>query len=564
MKRGSIVTKITASACGLMALLILANEAFLVWFAFERERKIVADFTAQTETALANQERAAETTLTRNVEFSAMILSQAAAGDLYNFRADDLQNMLKSYLAYPEILAITALNELGEPFAAAWKTPAILAGERLPDGLAIDNAFSVQADSLYDEQKVGHVQVFYTNALIHAQMQQLRDASDKEVQAVASASQLRLRNAIISQSLVVVAMLLVLMVSLITLLRSLIRRPLLSVTHVARQLTELDLTVNVTSSQHDEIGGLLSAMHRMIDAFRSVIGEVQRFGLHVISSSTELSATAKEQEAAMTMQMDSVGNVLHDIDEIAAVLSNLVQTMQQVSSKSEETAEFANHGQSALIHLGEVMQRMELASNAISGRLKTIHDKAGSITTVVTTITKVADQTNLLSLNAAIEAEKAGELGRGFTVVASEIRRLADQTAIATLDIEQTVQEMRSAVSAGVSEMEHFMEEVRHSVADVDSIMTQLTRIIEQVKTLSPDFEAVNISMTKQSQNAAGVNHAMLQLSEELHQTAESFRETYLAIEQITTAAGSLRKETGRFKVADSHSISYDARVFPP
>jgi methyl-accepting chemotaxis protein WspA len=83
-----------------------------------------------------------------------------------------------------------------------------------------------------------------------------------------------------------------------------------------------------------------------------------------------------------------------------------------------------------------VMQQMEQASEAISNRLRIIDQKADKITAMVTTITKVAEQTNLLSFNAAIEAEKAGEFGRGFTIVAREIRRLADQSAVATLDIE--------------------------------------------------------------------------------------------------------------------------------
>ncbi|NQU15406.1 MAG: methyl-accepting chemotaxis protein, partial [Desulfobacteraceae bacterium] len=193
---------------------------------------------------------------------------------------------------------------------------------------------------------------------------------------------------------------------------------------------------------------------------------------------------------------------------------------------------------------------MENASKSISGRLETINEKAENITTVVDTITKVAYQTNLLSLNAAIEAEKAGEYGRGFQVVAREIRRLADQTAVATLDIDQMVQEMQSAVSTGVMEMDKFIAEVRRSAEDVGKISAQLTRIIEQVQALSPSFEDVNVAMGNQSENAQEINTAMVNLSEELGQTLESLRETYSAIEQLKDAARGLQDEVSRFKVS--------------
>ncbi len=168
---------------------------------------------------------------------------------------------------------------------------------------------------------------------------------------------------------------------------------------------------------------------------------------------------------------------------------------------------------------------------------------------MVDTITKVADQTNLLSLNAAIEAEKAGEYGRGFQVVAREIRRLADQTAVATLDIDQMVQEMQSAVSAGVMEMDKFITEVRCNAEDVGKISAQLTRIIEQVQALSPGFEEVNVAMGHQSENAQDISTAMVNLSEDLGQTLESLRETYGAIEQLNEAAKGLQDEVSRFKV---------------
>jgi len=237
------------------------------------------------------------------------------------------------------------------------------------------------------------------------------------------------------------------------------------------------------------------------------------------------------------------------VEQISRVAGQLVETMEQVAFKSQETAGFAAKGQSDLSRMESAMRTMESASRSISGRLETINEKAENITDVVTTITKVADQTNLLSLNAAIEAEKAGEYGRGFNVVAREIRRLADQTAVATLDIDQMVQEMQSAVSAGVMEMDKFIAEVNRSVEDVGRISGQLARIIEQVQALSPEFENVNVAMGRQSENAQKINESMARLSEEMKETMDSLRETYAAIEQLNEAARGLQEEVSKFKV---------------
>src|SRR5262249_60013641 len=125
--------------------------------------------------------------------------------------------------------------------------------------------------------------------------------------------------------------------------------------------------------------------------------------------------------------------------------------MNEVNHVSEETANLAGSGQASIGRMESTMRQIMEASSSITSKLAVLSEKTTNINSVVTTITKVADQTNLLSLNAAIEAEKAGEYGRGFAVVAREIRRLADQTAVATLDIEHMVKEMQAAVSAGVT-----------------------------------------------------------------------------------------------------------------
>ncbi len=299
----------------------------------------------------------------------------------------------------------------------------------------------------------------------------------------------------------------------------------------------------------DELATLVSKLSDMAFNLNSLVGQVQKAGVQVTSSATELSATAKQQETVMANQTESANLVIKNVGEISDVSAELVETMQEVAAMSEETARFASSGQADLARMEEAIRNMEEASASISGKLEAINEKAANITSVVTTITKVADQTNLLSLNAAIEAEKAGEYGRGFTVVAREIRRLADQTAVATLDIEQMVEEMQKAVSAGVMEMDAFIKEVRHSAEDVARISTQLSRIIGQVQALTPRFETVNESMQFQSEKARNINRAMLNLGTEMQQTLESLKESFLAIEQLNKAARGLQNEVSRFKL---------------
>ena len=195
------------------------------------------------------------------------------------------------------------------------------------------------------------------------------------------------------------------------------------------------------------------------------------------------------------------------------------------------------------------MDRLASAGHTVAARLAAIRDEAAQITGVVTTISKVADQTNLLSINAAIEAEKAGEQGLGFLVLAREIRRLADQTAVATLDIEQMVKQMQSAVSAGVMEIDRFAEEVKVGVLGVGRINGQFSQIISQVRTLSDRFDVVNDGMRSQHTGTRQIGEAMGQLIDGARQTSTSLREFNAATESLRDAVGTLKQEITQFNV---------------
>jgi len=230
--------------------------------------------------------------------------------------------------------------------------------------------------------------------------------------------------------------------------------------------------------------------------------------------------------------------------------------MNEVNHVAEQTAQLAGSGQNAITRMENTMRQIMEAAGSITSKLAVLSDKTTNINSVVTTITKVADQTNLLSLNAAIEAEKAGEYGLGFAVVAMEIRRLADQTAVATYDIEKMVKEMQSAVAAGVMGMDKFSEEVRRGVEEVRQVSSHLAQIIHQVQTLTPRFQTVNEGMHAQATGAQQISETLSQLSEAAQQTAESLRQSNLAIEQLNGAARGLQTSVTRFKLTERGEVS--------
>ncbi|MDZ8090589.1 MAG: CHASE3 domain-containing protein [Nostoc sp. DedQUE05] len=331
-------------------------------------------------------------------------------------------------------------------------------------------------------------------------------------------------------------------------------RSLQSAFSLAEQVSAGDLTTQVEVTSDDEIGKLMAALKNMIANLNTLVRQVQNSGIQVTTSATQIAASGKQLEATISEQVASTNEVTATAKEIAATSRELVNTMEQVATTSQITTTAASTSQKDLVRMEATMRQLVEATNAIAARLGVISEKANNINNIVVTITKVADQTNLLSLNAAIEAEKAGEYGLGFAVVAREIRRLADQTAVATLDIEQMVKQMQSSVSTGVMEMDKFAAEVGRSVEDVASISSQIGQIIQQVQDMAPHFESVNQGMEIQSVGAQQISDAMVQLSSTSVQTADSLREINHAIAQLNQVAQGLRQEIARFQVKTEYS----------
>jgi len=328
-----------------------------------------------------------------------------------------------------------------------------------------------------------------------------------------------------------------------------IMAPMQRIVEILEVMRTGDLSKRLNLERKDEFGAVETGFNDMMTELTALVSQAQRSSVQVTTSVTEIAATSKQQQATATETAATTTEIGATSREIAATSKDLVRTMTEVSTAADQASVAAGSGQQGLARMEETMHSVMGAADLVNAKLAILNEKAGNINQVVVTIVKVADQTNLLSLNAAIEAEKAGEYGRGFAVVATEVRRLADQTAVATYDIEQMVREIQSAVSAGVMGMDKFSEEVRRGMFEVQQVGEQLSQIIHQVQALAPRVLMVNEGMQAQATGAEQINHALVQLGDASSQTVESLRQASFAIDELSQVAVGLRGGVSRFKV---------------
>jgi methyl-accepting chemotaxis protein len=317
----------------------------------------------------------------------------------------------------------------------------------------------------------------------------------------------------------------------------------------SRRVAQGDLSGSIDTRGGDETGQLLRDVGAMTASLREIVSQVKQANIDLNATARQLSAAGRQQEAAIASLGASTSEAAVASRQISVTGRELLGTMGEVAGVAGETAAVADAGREGLAEVGESMTLLERSTAEFSARLAAIRQRAEDINMVITTITKVADQTNLLSINAAIEAEKAGEYGQGFIVVAREIRRLADQTAVATLDIERLVEQMQQAVNAGVEEMDRFSAEVQTGVERVAGISGQFADVIDKVHGLSQRFDVVQQGMQAQAAGAQQITEALVTLTDGTRAASDALREFKDASAHMVEAVDGLTDTVSRFRV---------------
>ncbi|MBI5801880.1 MAG: methyl-accepting chemotaxis protein [Verrucomicrobia bacterium] len=302
-------------------------------------------------------------------------------------------------------------------------------------------------------------------------------------------------------------------------------------------------------SERNECTVLAESLNRLGSEMAELALQLRQSGADVLTVNTTLGAALGASKQGMTEMELLAAGLSASARRVLNTSAELSRTVHSVSIVADQTAMLTDSSRIGLTHMGETMQAIHHAADGINAKLGILNEKASTISQVITTMAKVADQTNLLSLNAAIEAEKAGEYGRGFAVVATEIQRLADQTAVAAEDIEQMVHEMQGAVTAGVMGMDKFAEEVRHGVSDVQQVSGQLDRVLQHVQGITPQIESVNNTMRAQTESARQISEAATKFGDFSRTTTDAQGRAWGAVDEFESAARRMQERSARFKL---------------
>jgi len=312
-----------------------------------------------------------------------------------------------------------------------------------------------------------------------------------------------------------------------------------------------DLTVHLKADTEDEVGQICTSFNGFVKTLHNVITQLAGTADHVASASEEISSSAEQQAQSASTQKDQTTQVATALQEMNVTVQQVSENSSKASDASRKAAETARHGGAIVDETLAKMQVIAASVRSTAGRVEELGKSSDQIGRIIGVINDIADQTNLLALNAAIEAARAGEQGRGFAVVADEVRKLAERTTTATKEIAQMIQTVQQETKQAVGAMEEGTRQVEEGVATTNKAGEALREIIQMSEQVGDMIAQIATAATEQSSATDEINRSMEQISSLVKESASGAQQSAQACQDLSGMAFELQKIVSNFKVGD-------------
>lgn len=311
-----------------------------------------------------------------------------------------------------------------------------------------------------------------------------------------------------------------------------------------------DLSTKIKIFAKDEIGELGHAINRMLDSMHSMVTSIKSTAEQVASASTQLYTTSEQIATGAEEVASQAGTVATASEEMSCTSSEIASNCLMAVESSQRASDSASSGFAVVQETVDEMSRIAERVKESAQTVDSLGARSDQIGEIVGTIEDIADQTNLLALNAAIEAARAGEQGRGFAVVADEVRALAERTTKATKEIGAMIKAIQLETKGAVASMQEGVRQVEKGTIDAARSGQALQEILEQANSVTMQINQIATAAEEQTATTNEITNNIQQITEVVHETAKGSQESASAANQLSRLAEELQQLVGTFKLA--------------
>jgi methyl-accepting chemotaxis protein len=310
-----------------------------------------------------------------------------------------------------------------------------------------------------------------------------------------------------------------------------------------------DLSRRVSTQSTDEIGQMSQAFNALVQSFQGIVRQVHDYAGQVSSASSALTSNAEQIAQSSQQQSDAATNVASAVDEMSASISSVADNANAVSDLSRDSMERAGRGQQSLQELINEISLVESAVKQMAGSVDEFMKSTQAITSMTQQVRDIAEQTNLLALNAAIEAARAGEQGRGFAVVADEVRKLAEKSAQSASQIDVVTKTLGEQSEQVEKSVQRGLQSLQSSQSHMQSVSSVLAQASESVESVNRGVDEITSSVNEQKQVSQDIVHNVEQIAAMAESNNVSIMHTVQAAKDLEQLADNLEESVGHFKL---------------